>query len=152
VLKVAERIAINKATAPGMKAIDFTQADTSGSQVRLSAFRGKWLLIDFWAGWCVPCRAENPQLIKMYSFYNAKGLEILGVSLDGERARWTNAIVADKLPWKQVSDLQVFENAIAKAYGIISIPRNILIDPQGIIIAKNLRGNALENKLHEIFK
>jgi len=108
--------------------------------------------MDFWAGWCVPCRAENPQLIKMFSLYNNKGLEILGVSLDGERARWTNAIVTDKLPWTQVSDLQVFENAIAKAYGISSIPRNILIDPQGIIIAKNLRGNALENKLYEIFK
>ena len=98
VLKVAERIAINKLTAPGMKAIGFTQTDTSGNPVSLSAFYGKWLLMDFWAGWCVPCRAENPQLIKIFSLHNNKGLEILGVSLDGERARWTNAIVADKLP------------------------------------------------------
>lgn len=152
VIEVAERISINKRTTPGMDAIEFMQGDTTGKQVSLSSFRGKYLLIDFWAGWCVPCRAENPLLIKMYDRYKNKGFEIIGVSLDGERKRWTNAIVADKLQWTQVSDLQIFENSIAKQYGITSIPQNILIDKQGIIMAKNLRGKALEKKLDEIFK
>jgi len=152
VISVAERISINKRTAPGMHAIEFMQTDTSGKPVSLSSFRGKYLLIDFWAGWCAPCRAENPLLIKMYDRYKNKGFEILGVSLDGERKRWTNAIIADKLQWTQVSDLQIFENSIAKQYGITSIPQNILIDTHGIIVAKNLRGRSLEKKLEAIFK
>lgn len=151
VTKVAERIVINKRTAPGMHAIEFIQSDTSGNEVSLSSFRGKYVLIDFWAGWCVPCRAENPLLIKIYSRYKSKGFEILGVSLDGERKRWTDAIIADKLVWKQISDLQIFDNAVAKQYGITSIPQNILINPDGVIVAKNLRGKALEEKMEELF-
>lgn len=152
VIKVAERIVINKRTAPGMNAIEFTQADTSGKPVSLASFSGKYVLVDFWAGWCMPCRAENPNLIKMYDRYRGQGFEILGVSLDGERKRWTGAIVTDKVSWQQVSDLQIFDNAVAKQYGITSIPQNILIGPDGKIIAKNLRGSRLENKLSEIFK
>jgi peroxiredoxin len=152
VMSAAERIAIYKRTAPGMDALEFSQTDTSGNKISLVSFRGKYLLIEFWAGWCVPCRAENPMLRRMYERYNKRGFEILGVSLDGERKRWTNAIRTDQLMWKQVSDLQVFENAIAKLYGVTSIPQNILISPDGKIIAKNLKGNALQNKLFEIFK
>lgn len=150
--KVAQRIAINKKTAPGMQAIDFSQTDTSGNLLHLSSFKGKYVLIDFWAGWCIPCRAENPLLLKLYALYHDKGFNILGVSLDGERKAWTRAIINDKLVWPQVSDLQIFDNAVAKQYGITSIPQNLLIGPDGKIIAKNLRGNKLENTLATIFK
>ena len=143
----AERIAISKRTAPGMKFIEFVQTDTSGNKISLSSFNGKYVLIDFWAGWCIPCRAENPRLLKLYSQYKEKGFEILGVSLDGERKAWTGAIIKDKLIWSHVSDLKIFENEIAKLYGIVSIPQNLLIGPDGKIIAWNLRGSVLENKL-----
>ena len=150
--KVATRITINKKTAPGMNAIEFSQKDTSGNQIHLSSFKGKYVLIDFWAGWCVPCRAENPQLRKLYDQCKTQGFEILGVSLDGERKRWTDAIIHDKLAWTQVSDLNIFENEVAVLYGITSIPQNILIGPGGKIIDWNLRGTVLEQKLEHIFK
>ena len=150
--KAVKRIEINRKTAPGMQAPDFSQADTSGKAISLSAFRGKYLLVDFWAGWCVPCRAENPHLIRLYDQYHNKGFEILGVSLDGERKRWTDAIIKDKLVWPQVSDLQIFDNSVAQQYGVISIPQNVLISPEGTIIDWNLRGSVLDNKLNEIFK
>ena len=135
-----------------MKALEFSQADTSGKEIGLSVFSGKYLLIEFWAGWCVPCRAENPHLVRLYDQYNIKGFEILGVSLDGERKRWTDAIIKDKLVWPQVSDLQIFDNSVAKQYGVISIPQNVLISPAGKIIDWNLRGSALDNTLKELFK
>ncbi len=100
----------------------------------------------------MPCRAENPNLKKIYQQFNNKGFEILGVSLDGERKSWTNAIATDKLPWSHVSDLKVFENAVAVKYGIKSIPQNILVDPDGKIIAKNLKGSVLTKKITEIFQ
>jgi len=150
--KVAKRIVINKQTSPGMGAIEFSQKDTSAKSVTLSSFRGKYLLIDFWAGWCVPCRAENPLLVKLYDRYSSRGFNILGVSLDGERKRWTDAIINDKLAWTQVSDLNIFENEVAVLYGITSIPQNILIGPDGKIIDWNLRGSLLEKKLEQIFK
>ncbi len=152
VQKVARLIDINKIIAPGMSAIEFSQSDTSGKNISLTSFRGKYLLIDFWAGWCVPCRAENPLLVKLYNQYRNKGFEIIGVSLDGERKRWTDAIRNDKLTWTQLSDLQIFENAVAKMYGITSIPQNILIGPDGVIIARNLRGSALVDRMAVIFK
>ena len=152
VKKVAALMDISRRTAPGMPAIEFSQTDTSGNVLSLSSFRGKTLLIDFWAGWCMPCRAENPYLRTLYSRYRKKGFEILGVSLDGERVRWTNAIHDDKLIWPQVSDLNIFENEVAKLYGVTSIPQNILIGSDQKIIAWNLRGSALEKKLEEIFK
>ena len=132
-------------------ALPFTQNDPDGKPISLSDFKGKYLLVDFWASWCGPCRRENPNVVKAYSAYHAKGFEILGVSLDKEKSAWKKAIKDDNLSWKHVSDLMGWDNAVGRQYGIQSIPANILIDPNGKIIAKDLRGVALEKKLAEIF-
>ena len=149
----AEGLAKMKATAIGAIAPDFTQNDTLGNPVKMSSFRGKYLLVDFWASWCGPCRAENPNVVKSYAKYHEKGFEILGVSLDDEKDRdkWLKAINKDGLTWPQVSDLKIWGNEVAQLYMIRAIPQNVLIDPAGKIIAKNLRGEALHNKLAEIF-
>lgn len=149
---MADRIEIAKKTAVGQVAPDFEQADTLGKPVRLSAFRGKYLLVDFWASWCGPCRRENPNVVKAYDSYKGKGFYVLGVSLDrpGAKDKWVQAIHADGLEWAHVSDLKFWDNAVAKQYGIQSIPQNLLLDPGGKIIAKNLRGEALQQKLSEI--
>ena len=131
----------------GAKAIDFTQADTQGKPVKLSDFRGKYVLIDFWASWCVPCRQENPNLVKAYAAYKSKNFEILAVSLDNKNENWLKAIEDDKLSWVHVSDLKGWDNTVAGAYAIRAVPNNYLIDPNGIIIARNLRGEALEAAL-----
>ena len=140
-------------TAVGKPVIDFTQSDIHNKPVKTTDFRGKYLLIDFWASWCVPCRAENPHLVAAYKTYQSKGFEILGVSLDDEDKRkdWLKAIETDGLPWTQVSDLKGWKNEAGVLYGIRSIPSNFLIDPQGKIIARNLRGKQVEEKLKEIF-
>jgi peroxiredoxin len=137
----------------GKMAADFTQNDTLGIPVKLSSFRGKYLLIDFWASWCGPCRQENPNLVKTYQAYKGKGFDILGVSLDqpGGKDKWLKAIHDDKLTWTHVSDLKYGNNEVALQYGIKSIPQNFLIDPQGKIIAKNIRGESLTKKLAELF-
>lgn len=149
-----EQIAIAKKTGIGKPAMDFTQADTSGVPVSLSSFRGKYVLVDFWASWCGPCRAENPNVVKVFNQYKDKGFTVLGVSLDRPNAKdkWLKAIYDDGLAWTQVSDLKFWDNEVAKQYGIKAIPQNLLIDPQGVIIAKNLRGEDLEKKLGEVFK
>ncbi|MGN5954357.1 redoxin domain-containing protein [Sphingobacterium lactis] len=136
----------------GEKAIDFTLSNPEGKTVNLSDFRGKYVLIDFWASWCVPCRAENPNLIKAYDAYKSKNFEIIGVSLDNQKNDWVNAIEADKINWVQVSDLKGWNSAVAQEYGIRAIPDNVLIDPNGVIIAKNLRGDNLHTVLEKHIK
>jgi peroxiredoxin len=150
--QVAERIANFKKTQEGVEAQDFSQPDVDGKLVKLSDYRGKYVLIDFWASWCAPCRRENPNLVKIYDQYKSKGFEILGVSMDkaADKSKWLKAIADDKLTWKQVGDLKGWENSAAAQYDVKAIPMNFLIDPSGKIIAKDLRGSELEEKIKEI--
>jgi peroxiredoxin len=141
-------------TSIGQMAPDFTQNDTLGKPVSLSSFRGGYVLLDFWASWCGPCRMENPNVVTAFNKYKDKGFRVLSVSLDKPDAKdkWLEAIHKDGLTWQHVSDLQFWNNAVAKIYGINSIPQNFLIDPQGKIVGKSLRGGELEKKLEEIYK
>ncbi|MBT2560207.1 AhpC/TSA family protein [Pedobacter sp. ISL-68] len=152
--QVADRIATFKKTQEGVDATDFSQPDVDGKMVKLSDYRGKYVLIDFWASWCAPCRRENPNLVKAYEQYKAKGFEILGVSMDKatDKVKWLKAIQDDKLSWKQVGDLKGWDNEAGVLYEVKAIPSNFLIDPSGKIIAKDLRGQALDDKLTAIFK
>jgi peroxiredoxin len=151
---MTEKLETAKKTGIGKMAMDFTQNDTLGNPVSLSSFRGKYVLIDFWASWCGPCRQENPNVVKAFNAYNSKGFTVLGVSLDQPTAKdkWMKAIHDDKLTWTQVSDLKYWKNDVAVQYGIQAIPQNFLIDPQGKIVGKNLRGEALNKKLASLFK
>jgi peroxiredoxin len=142
-----EQIDIGKVGAIGSDAMDFTQTDTAGNPVTLSSFKGKYVLVDFWASWCKPCRMENPNVLAAYERFKAKNFTVLGVSLDQNKASWIKAINDDKLQWSQVSDLKFWNNDVARQYKIQQIPQNILIDPNGKIIAKNLRGPELDSRL-----
>ena len=145
-------LAILERRQNGKPAMDFTQNDVNGQPVSLSDFKGKYVLLDFWASWCGPCRAENPNVLKVYNKYKDKNFTVLGVSLDKNKEQWLEAIKKDSLPWTQISDLQYWNNAAVIQYGIQGIPANFLIDPNGIIIGQNLRGEALEEKLAEVIK
>lgn len=152
---IPSAIEATKKTAIGVMAMDFTQNDPDGKAVKLSDFKGKYVLVDFWASWCGPCRQENPNVVEAFQKFKDKNFTVLGVSLDGGNTRttkeaWLKAVEADQLTWTHVSDLQGWNNAVSSAWGIKSIPANFLIDPNGKIIAKDLRGSALQNKLSEI--
>jgi len=148
---IAQQISDNKRNPIGKPLADFSQADTAGVPVKLSSLRGKYVLVDFWASWCGPCRQENPNLVNMYNKYKDKNFTVLGVSLDKSKEPWLKAIQMDGLTWTHVSDLQGWQNVVAQQFQIYSIPQSFLLDPQGNVIAKNLRGPALEHKLNILF-
>ncbi|HEY9195782.1 MAG TPA: TlpA disulfide reductase family protein [Mucilaginibacter sp.] len=140
-----------KPVSVGHKAPDFTVAGIDGKPIKLSDYKGKYVMIDFWASWCVPCRQENPNVVKQYAAFHSKGFNILGVSLDKEKAAWEKAVNDDKLTWTHGSDLNGFEGPTERLYNIEAIPSNFIIDPQGNIAAKNITGADLEAFLNKTF-
>jgi len=149
--KITDKYMKAKQFAVG-KNIDFTLPDKDGKEFKLSSLKGKYVLVDFWASWCVPCRAENPFMLKAYHELKDKNFEIVGVSLDDKRAAWLQAVAADKLPWIQVSDVKGFKTDVAVRFGISAIPQNVLIDPTGKVIAKDLRGEDVNKKIAAFIK
>lgn len=148
--KVANYIRLNKEPKIGEQFVDFEMSDPNGISHKLSDFKGKIILLEFWASWCGPCRQETPNLVKTYKKFNPKGFEIFAVSQDGEKDRWLMAIKNDSLNWIHVSDLKGNDNEASLIYGVNGIPDNFLIDKNGVIIARNLRGDKLNEKLAEI--
>lgn len=149
-IKVFKVLETGKTTAIGAKAPEFSAPSPSGEMVSLSSVLGKVTIIDFWAAWCKPCRAENPNVVNVYNKYHEKGLNILGVSLDRKAEDWKKAIEVDGLTWNHVSNVQYFDE-IAKLYNVNAIPATFILDENGVIIAKDLRGPALEAKMAELF-
>lgn len=154
VKSLIETITIKERTTLGSVATNFILPDTTGLEISLDSYKGSYVLVDFWASWCGPCRAENPNLVKLYKEYKDNDFTILSVSLDrpSDRQKWLRAIEKDGLIWHNVSDLQAFNSPVAKLYGITSIPFNFLVNPEGIIVEKNLRGKNLEEKIEKYLK
>lgn len=149
--RIAANVEAGKANAIGKQATDFTLPNVSGAPVSLSSFKGKYVLIDFWASWCSPCRDENPNLLKAYTKYRDKNFEIIGVSIDTDKRSWTEAVEKDKTIWVHVSDLKGMDSEVSTLYGITAVPQNLLLDPNGKIIAKNIHKEELNKKLEELF-
>ena len=150
VKKLAERETILGTVEVGQPAPEFTMNDSTGKPISLSSFKGKVVLVDFWASWCGPCRAENPNVVAAFKKFGSKGFTVFGVSLDTDKSKWEAAIAKDGLTWPHVSDLVGWDNAAAKQYGVMSIPANFLLDKEGKIIGSGLRGEDLVKKLEEV--
>lgn len=142
-------LSVRKKTRVGATAMDFTLNDEKGNPVKLSDFRGKYVFLDFWAAWCVPCRIENANIVKAFNKYKDKNFTVLGVSLDSDSAKWQQAIKDDKLTWTQLCDFKEFSSETAQKYLIRSLPVNFLLDPNGVIIARDLHGDELEKELEK---
>ena len=138
--------------AIGKAAPEFALPDTKGNMVRLSSFKGKYVLLDFWASWCGPCRQESPTVVNAYNKYKGKKFDILSVSLDDNKDKWLHAIEKDGLLWKHVSDLKAWESSVVRLYQVEGIPATFLLDPNGVVIARDLRGDQLEQTLEELLK
>ncbi len=146
IIKQLENVQIGK-VAP-----EFSLPDTAGVSVSLSDFRGKYVLLDFWASWCPPCRRENPNVVKAFNEYKDKNFTIVGISLDKDKSKWMKAIADDNLAWTHLSDLKYWDSEIPALYGVRGIPANLLLDPDGVIVAKNITGEDLHKKLKEVIK
>jgi len=145
VVESAQRLEI------GSIAPDFSLPNPEGKVIHLSDFRGKYLFLDFWASWCLPCRKENPGFVNIYKQFRNQNFEILGISLDKKKDKWVKAVLSDELEWPQVSDLKYFDSEMVELYNIVNVPTTMLLDPEGKIIAKNLHPKDLEKLLEEVF-
>lgn len=152
--QVSKHVELMKKVAPGQKFTDFSASTPDGKSVKLSDYvgKGKYVLVDFWASWCPPCRKAMPELVELYKQYGKKGLEIVGVSLDDDKAKWTAAIKEMKMTWPQISDLKGWQSEGGMLYGITSIPQTVLINPEGVIVENGLHGKKLNDKLKELLK